>query len=78
MNDGIDFCVLNFHHFANIRKAININKRFLIVFYILIFFKLYIYIQCVVGLVGKIFLKINKILLPYMVDSQNMFKFCYG
>jgi hypothetical protein len=43
---------MNFHHFANIRKAININKDFYF-FYIFTFFLNDVILQWVLELVSK-------------------------
>jgi len=50
------FFVVNFHHFANIKKTININKGFHILnLKIYIFLKNDIILQWILGLVIKIF-----------------------
>jgi hypothetical protein len=66
---------MDFHHFANIKKAINVNKRF---FFLNYTFLDYIILQSIIKLVAKIVKYFNKIVLPYMGYSQNMAKFSYG
>jgi len=68
---------MNFHHFANIRKAIDIKKRLLNVFYIFIFLN-DIILQWVLGFVAKIYKYFNKFVVPYMAYNQNMAKCFYG
>jgi len=66
---------VNFYHFANIRKAININKRFLKNFYTFFFLPNGIILQWVLGLVAKIKKYLNKFVLPYMAYNQTWLNF---
>ncbi len=77
MNDGTHFFMMNFHHFANIRKAMNIKKRFKIMF-TFFYSSNDISWHWVPILVGKILKYLWKNLLSYMVSNQNMVKFSYG
>jgi hypothetical protein len=65
---------VNFHNFRNIRKDININKRFLILKIFLHDKSLYFFL----GLVAKILKYFNKFVPPYMANNQNMVKLFYG